>query len=242
MAFNSDWLQKMDKKNDNDNNNNNGNNKSRGIMHRLSSMSIGSGFNLLGTATKLSTDENVAGDYDSMLQSGNSSSDGGMSYGDRFKGFVVLIMSSSCFFLIAFTFLPTVILFPGKFALSFTCGSVLFMGSFAMLVGPSKYMKTICSHDRVSFSALYFGSLLLTLYSVFVARSYLYTLVSACAQVASLLWYASSYIPGGKYAMTVFSKMFCTTMKMILSPCLKFCGNRFGSMFESGSSSSSLPF
>ena len=68
MAFNSDWLQKMDKKNDNDNNNNNGNNKSRGIMHRLSSMSIGSGFNLLGTATKLSTDENVAGDYDSMLQ------------------------------------------------------------------------------------------------------------------------------------------------------------------------------
>ena len=210
-------------------------------MHRLSF--IGSGFNLLGAATKLSTDEDVSSEQDSFFSKGTNNGGSSISYGDRFKAFVVLMLSSSCFFLIAFTFLPTVIIFPGKFALSFTCGSVLFMGSFAMLVGPGKYLKTICSRDRVSFSGLYFGSLLLTLYSVFVARSYLYTLLSVCAQIASLLWYAFSYIPGGKYAMTVFSKMFFGTVKMLLGPCLKFCGNRFGSLFKSdNTSSSTLPF
>ena len=236
MSFNSEWLQKtLDKrkeKSDGDSG------KGRGIMHRLSSMSMGSGFNLLGVATKLSTDEDVSDNVDAV-----STNDSSLSYGDRFKGFVVMLLSSGCFFLIAFTFLPTVILFPGKFALSFTCGSVLFMGSFAMLVGPSKYLKTIFSRERMSFSAMYFGSLLMTLYSVFVARSYLYTMFSAFAQISSLLWYASSYIPGGKYAMAAFSRMFFATVRMILGPCLKCCGKSVGRMFGGAdSSSSSLPF
>ena len=97
MSFNSEWLQKtLDKrkeKSDGDSG------KGRGIMHRLSSMSIGSGFNLLGVATKLSTDEDVSDNVDAV-----STNDSNLSYGDRFKGFVVMLLSSGCFFLIAFTF------------------------------------------------------------------------------------------------------------------------------------------
>ena len=110
MSFNSDWLQKtLDKRKDKSDGDSG---KGSGIMHRLSSMSVGSGFNLLGVATKLSTDEDVSDNTDAA-----SVNDSGLSYGDRFKGFVVMLLSSSCFFLIAFTFLPTVILFPRKICL-----------------------------------------------------------------------------------------------------------------------------
>ena len=118
MSFNSEWLQKtLDKrkeKSDGDSG------KGHGIMHRLSSMSIGSGFNLLGAATKLSTDEGVSDNADAA-----STSDSSLSYGDRFKGFVVMLLSSSCFFLIAFTFLPTVIFFQE----SLPCRSLVVVSS-----------------------------------------------------------------------------------------------------------------
>ena len=85
MSFNSEWLQKtLDKrkeKSDGDSG------KGHGIMHRLSSMSIGSGFNLLGVATKLSTDEDVSDNVDAV-----STNDSSLSYGDRFKGFVVMLL------------------------------------------------------------------------------------------------------------------------------------------------------
>ncbi|CAN0406692.1 unnamed protein product, partial [Hapterophycus canaliculatus] len=58
----------------------------------------------------------------------------GMSYQQRFKGFVVLLLLSIVFFVLAFVIgLPTILLRPHKFALTFTLGSLFFMGSFAML-------------------------------------------------------------------------------------------------------------
>ncbi|CAN0515088.1 unnamed protein product, partial [Laminaria digitata] len=51
-----------------------------------------------------------------------------------FQGFVVALLLSVLFFGLAFVIgLPTIILRPHKFALTFTLGSFFFMGSFAML-------------------------------------------------------------------------------------------------------------
>jgi ABC-type amino acid transport system permease subunit len=60
----------------------------------------------------------------------------GLSYSQRFKGFVVTLLLSVAFFLLAFFVgLPVVVIRPHKFALCFTLGSLCFMGSFAMLRG-----------------------------------------------------------------------------------------------------------
>ena len=198
-------------------------------MHRLSS--IYRQCQLLGVATKLSTDEDVSDNVDAV------STMTAVSYYDVSRRSCVAVKR---LFFDSVTFLPTAFFFQESLLCQFTCGSVLFMGSFAMLVGPSKYLKTIFSRERMSFSGL-FGSLLMTLYSVFVARSYLYTMFSAFAQISSLLQYASSYIPGGKYAMAAFSRMFFATVRMILGPCLKCCGKSVGRMFVRFISSS-LPF
>ncbi|CAN0004916.1 unnamed protein product [Ectocarpus sp. 8 AP-2014] len=58
----------------------------------------------------------------------------GMSYQQRFKGFVVSLLLSVAFFVLAFVIgLPMILPRPHKFALTFTLGSFFFMGSFAML-------------------------------------------------------------------------------------------------------------
>jgi len=63
----------------------------------------------------------------------------GMGYAQRFKFFVMLLILSVVFFLLGFLVgLPALALRPQKFAISFTMGSVCFMLSFALLVGPKR--------------------------------------------------------------------------------------------------------
>ena len=147
--------------------------------------------------------------------------DAALSYGDRFKGFSILLVSSAVFFMIAFAFLPTAILFPGKFALAFTVGSLMFMGSFAFLRGPTIFIKGMFSKDQLPFALSYVCSLAMTIYSCIVAKSYILVLGSAIFQVASLMWYASSFLPGGTYGMKIFTTMFCRTLKNMAGPCFQ---------------------
>ena len=162
--------------------------------------------------------------------------DAQLSYGDRFKGFSILIVSSGCFFMIAFAFLPTAILFPGKFALAFTIGSLMFMGSFAFLRGPMTFLKGMLSRDQLPFAMSYICSLVMTIYSCIVAKSYFLVLGSAIFQIAALMWYASSFLPGGTYGMKIFTAMFCRTIKTMAGPCFQFCKATCSCCFRSSGS------
>jgi ABC-type amino acid transport system permease subunit len=72
--------------------------------------------------------DNLTAEADSLIL--------GLSYSQRFKGFVVTLLLSVAFFLLAFFVgLPVVVIRPHKFALCFTLGSLCFMASFAMLRG-----------------------------------------------------------------------------------------------------------
>jgi hypothetical protein len=156
-----------------------------------------------------------------------------LSYGDRFKGFSVLLVSSGCFFMIAFAFLPTAILFPGKFALAFTVGSLMFMGSFAFLRGPLAFVKGMLSKDQLPFALSYIISLVMTIYSCIVAKSYLMVLCSVIFQIAALMWYASSFLPGGTYGMKIFSRMFFRTIKAMAGPCFQMVKATCSCCFQS---------
>lgn len=123
----------------------------------------------------------------------------------RLQVFMLLLLVSAAFFLLAFFMLPMVILFPAKFAMSFTIASILFMSAFAVLNGVRPTLSNLLHQDRVYFTGAYVGSLLLTLYATFFASSYLLILLSAGTQVVALMWYGATYIPGGTQGMRMLS-------------------------------------
>ena len=156
--------------------------------------------------------------------SSSSSSDpgvldfGSLSRTERFKGFVGLLMVSVFFFAMAFFFLPVVVLYPQKFALAFTAGSCCFMGSFALAQGPAKFTQSVCTRERFPFTAAYVGSMLGTLYACLSLRSYVAVVAFSGVQLCALLWYGSSYVPGGRRGMAVFTKAVCKTARVLCTP------------------------
>jgi len=93
----------------------------------------------------------------------------GLSRMQRFQTFVVLLLVSAAFFLLAFAMLPMIILFPSKFAMAFTIGSILFMSAFAILNGVKPTLMKLMHQDRVYFTGAYIGSMVLTLYATFMS-------------------------------------------------------------------------
>ena len=78
----------------------------------------------------------------------------------RFQGFVACIIGGTSLMAVAlFLFLPVVLLFPAKFALTFTLGSFLIQAAFALLRGPAKHVRGMFTRDRVAGTLLYLASM-----------------------------------------------------------------------------------
>lgn len=124
----------------------------------------------------------------------------GLNYHQRFQIFVLCLLLSALFFALGFFVgLPMITVRPQKFALSFTCGSIAFMGSFAILRGPVEHMRSMMAYDRIHFTLVYMGSMMMTLYFTFTAggaRGYVLVLGSSALQLLSLLWYLVTFLPG----------------------------------------------
>ncbi|KAL9086995.1 MAG: hypothetical protein Q9159_003889 [Coniocarpon cinnabarinum] len=80
---------------------------------------------------------------------------------------------------------------------SWSMASVLFLASWAALMGPMAYVRHLVSGPRLPFTATYFGSIALTLYFAIGWRSTILTLVTAIVQMICLIWYIVSYFPMG---------------------------------------------
>ena len=122
------------------------------------------------------------------------------------------------FFLAFFVGLPVIVFRPHKFALCFTLGSVMFMSSFAQLKGPMAHLRSICSRDRIQFTAAYLGSMALTLYTALVIRSYILVVISSSLQMMTLGYYFISYIPGGATGVKLFMYGFMKTLRTVIGP------------------------
>mmetsp|Transcript_8524 Transcript_8524/g.11180 ORF Transcript_8524/g.11180 Transcript_8524/m.11180 type:complete len:264 (+) Transcript_8524:121-912(+) len=177
---------------------------------------------------KLSNPKDLFNGFVANLKGGNKSNNEadqlimGLSYKRRFQIFVAMLVLSVVFFALAFLVgLPTVVLRPHKFAVSFTLGSLTFMAAFAMLKGPTAHLKSMCSRDRLPFSILYVGSMFTTLYACFSMRSYIFAIVFSALQLSALLWYLISYIPGGSNGMKYFFNAIIRTAKYMILPCVK---------------------
>ncbi|KAI4104399.1 MAG: hypothetical protein L6R37_003298 [Teloschistes peruensis] len=68
-------------------------------------------------------------------------------------------------FVICFALFPVLSIRPRKFAILWSMGSILFLASWAVLMGPIQYAQHLISGPRLPFTAVYFGSITLTLVS-----------------------------------------------------------------------------
>ncbi|KAF2866683.1 Got1/Sft2-like family-domain-containing protein [Massariosphaeria phaeospora] len=105
-----------------------------------------------------------------------------------------LALFATCF---ALMFTPVFMLRPQKFAILWSMGSVLFLASWAVMMGPIQYVQHLVSGPRLPFTAAYFGSIALTLYFSLAHYGILLTFVASAAQLVCLLWYLVSYFPLG---------------------------------------------
>ncbi|RMZ80362.1 hypothetical protein DV738_g2856, partial [Chaetothyriales sp. CBS 135597] len=116
---------------------------------------------------------------------------------DRLLVFGGCNLAALACFVICFTLFPILSLRPRKFAILWSVGSLLFLASWAFLLGPYQYASHLASGPRLPFTAVYFGSIFMTIYFAVGLQSVILTLFSSIIQLVALVWYLVSYFPMG---------------------------------------------
>jgi hypothetical protein len=78
---------------------------------------------------------------------------------------------------------------PRKFAIAFTLGNIMSIGSTMFLMGPWAQMKKMCSPERAPATTVYFVSMFLTLYCALALRSFILTIPCVVIQLCALIYY-----------------------------------------------------
>eukprot|EP00736_Rhodelphis_marinus_P008403 Rmarinus@m.23646 len=88
---------------------------------------------------------------------------------------------------------------PSKFAIPYSAGNLLSLGSTSFLVGPWKQMQSMCDPTRAIASTVYLISLVATLYVALIQplpkANALLVLFLLVLQFSALIWYCASYVP-----------------------------------------------
>jgi len=159
----------------------------------------------------------------------------GMGYQQRFRAFVALLLTSVTFFALGFGVgLPLIAVRPQKFALCFTCGSLTFMFSFAILRGPSVHLAAMMRPERRIFSAIYLFSMFATLFAtlrVGGVKGYFAVLMFSGIQLLALMWYLLSSLPGGSAGIGMVTKVAAGIIRPLVSGCVSAARTCFGTIF-----------
>lgn len=84
---------------------------------------------------------------------------------------------------------------PIKFALLFTFGNMLAVGSTAFLIGPGQQIRMMLDPVRIYATAIYIGCVVLALICALWIHSKILTLLAIICEICALIWYSLSYIP-----------------------------------------------
>ncbi|XP_050221134.1 uncharacterized protein LOC126671410 [Mercurialis annua] len=97
-----------------------------------------------------------------------------------------------------------VILKPIKFAVLFTFGNLMAVGSTVFLIGPLQQLSMMFDSARNYATAIYFGFVVIALISALLIHSKILTIIAVICEVCALIWYCLSYIP---FARTMVSNL-----------------------------------
>ncbi|KAI4347430.1 hypothetical protein L6164_008244 [Bauhinia variegata] len=118
----------------------------------------------------------------------------------RLYGFAICFVAGlTCTLLSMLVFLK-----PIKFAITFTLGNLLSLGSTAFLIGPKRQVTMMLDPVRIYATAIYLASMIIALFCALYVHSKLLTLLAIILEFGALVWYSLSYIP---FARTMVSKI-----------------------------------
>jgi len=121
-----------------------------------------------------------------------------------------------CFVLgFVISLLSTLLLFTSEltgFAILYSIGNIVSLLSTGFLVGFKKQIKTMFAPVRWLASAIYLGTLVLTLVVAFTLKIPVLCLILCIIQWLALFWYCASYVP---YGRTIIKKVFGNCIQSI---------------------------
>jgi hypothetical protein len=154
----------------------------------------------------------------------------------RLTNSMYLLLAAIVFFVLAiFIGLPTIFLKPSKFVLCMTLGSLLCVASIAVLQKPDVFLSnlyTAGSTRMMSVGGLVLSSLATIYLTVFVKR-YVVVLTAAGVQIVFILYFLSSFIPGGTTGLRVLLKTIYVFVKTALHPVIFVCSKSIKSFTAS---------
>ncbi|XP_059430100.1 uncharacterized protein LOC132163743 isoform X1 [Corylus avellana] len=125
----------------------------------------------------------------------------------RIYGFAgCLIAGLVCMFLSLIVFAK-----PIKFAVLFTFGNVLAVGSTAFLIGPGQQMRMMFDSTRVYATAIYLGCVVIALICALWIHNKILTIIAIIIEFCALVWYSLSYIPFARRMVSELMVRICDT-------------------------------
>ncbi|KAL6508335.1 hypothetical protein OROHE_021877 [Orobanche hederae] len=104
----------------------------------------------------------------------------------RIYGFAACLLAGLvCIFLSLIVFAK-----PIKFALLFTFGNLLAVGSTALLIGPGQQLRMMFDTVRFYASAIYVGSVIVALVCALMIHSKILTIIAIICEIGALIWYS----------------------------------------------------
>ncbi len=136
-----------------------------------------------------------------------------LSYQTRLYGFLTCFALGTFMSISSSFFVAMIAVKPAKFAVPYTIGNVLSLGSSMFFVGPKRFFRTMFNEDRRIATAVYLASLTMTLVSALYLHTGLLTFVLIIVQFCAYLWLMASYIP---YGRTMLAGTARSAMSMIV--------------------------
>ncbi|KAD4585905.1 hypothetical protein R6Q59_035688 [Mikania micrantha] len=97
-----------------------------------------------------------------------------------------------------------VFVIPIKFAVLFTFGNLLAVGSTVFLMGATRQLQMMFDPVRIYATSIYIGFIVLALICALLIHSKLLTIIAILCEILALIWYSLSYIP---FARAIVSKV-----------------------------------
>ena len=152
----------------------------------------------------------------------------------RVKYAVYLIIVSAIFGMFAIVIgLPTLIIRPSKFVICMTLSTLSAAASMIVLQKPSVFLSNLLKEPIKSGPIVsLLVTMLLTGYITIFVNRYLLVLLAAGAQVICMLWYLSSYVPGGQTGLKMLLKATYVLVSTALMPCIYLCKRQIVSLWR----------
>ncbi|KAH9677174.1 Vesicle transport protein [Citrus sinensis] len=100
---------------------------------------------------------------------------------------------------------------PIKFAILFTFGNLLAVGSTAFVIGPAQQINMMFDSARIYATTVYLVCVVIALICALLIHSKILTILAIICEICALLWYSLSYIPFARRMISELMIRLCDT-------------------------------